>query len=101
MRAVAMFPAEKQIRVIERNPPSLEGDDQVRIRMLDVGVCGTDHEIAHFEYGVPPAGEPYLVMGHESLGEVVEIGSAVTGINPRDLIVTEPGVGYRVTATPG
>jgi threonine dehydrogenase-like Zn-dependent dehydrogenase len=83
-----MFPAEKQIRVIDRKPPSLEADDQVRLRMLDVGVCGTDHEIAHFEYGVPPVGDPYLVMGHESLGEVVEVGSAVTGIKPGDLIVT-------------
>ena len=88
MRAVAMFPKERQIRVIDRPSPALEADDQVKLRMLDVGVCGTDHDIAHFEYGSPPAGEPYLVMGHESLGEVVEIGSAVTGINPGDLIVT-------------
>ena len=49
MRAVAMFPKEKQIRVIDRPSPPLEADDQVRLRMLDVGVCGTDHEIAHFE----------------------------------------------------
>ena len=88
MRAVAMFPKERQIRVIDRPSPALEADDQVKLRMLDVGVCGTDHDIAHFEYGSPPAGELYLVMGHESLGEVIEIGSAVTGINPGDLIVT-------------
>lgn len=87
MRAVAMFPLEKQIRVIDRPTPSLEADDQVRLRMLDVGVCGTDHEIAHFEYGVPPKGDQYLVMGHESLGEVVEVGSSVRGIKPGDLIV--------------
>lgn len=56
--------------------------------MLDIGVCGTDHEIARFEYGTPPAGEPYLVMGHESLGEVAEVGSAVTSLKPGDLVVT-------------
>ncbi|HEY6477911.1 MAG TPA: glucose 1-dehydrogenase [Polyangia bacterium] len=83
-----MFPAEKKIRVVERPAPKLERDDQVRLRMLDVGVCGTDHEIARFEYGVPPAGEPYLVMGHESLGEVAEVGSAVSGIKKGDLVVT-------------
>ena len=88
MRAVAMFPAEKKIRVVERPAPVLKGDDQVRLRMLEVGVCGTDHEIARFEYGTPPAGEPYLVIGHESLGEVVEVGKAVSGIKPGDLIVT-------------
>jgi len=88
MRAVAMFPKERQIRVVDRPSPKLEGDDQVRLRMLDVGVCGTDHEIAHFEYGTPPAGEPYLVIGHESLGQVVEVGKAVSGIKPGDLVVT-------------
>lgn len=88
MRAVAMFPAEKKIRVVERPSPTLGADDEVRLRMLDVGVCGTDHEIARFEYGTPPAGEPYLVMGHESLGEVAEVGSAVKGLKPGDLVVT-------------
>ena len=88
MRAVAMFPAEKKIRVVERPAPTLEGDDQVRLRMLQVGVCGTDHEIARFEYGTPPAKEPYLVIGHESLGEVAEVGAAVKGLAPGDLVVT-------------
>ncbi|HVY40821.1 MAG TPA: glucose 1-dehydrogenase [Polyangia bacterium] len=88
MRAVAMFPAEKKIRLVERPAPALKEADQVRLRMLQVGVCGTDHEIARFEYGTPPAGEPYLVIGHESLGQVVEVGGDVTDIRPGDLIVT-------------
>jgi threonine dehydrogenase-like Zn-dependent dehydrogenase len=82
-----MFPAEKKIRLVDRPAPKLSADDEVRLRILDVGVCGTDHEIARFEYGTPPAGEPYLVMGHESLGEVVEVGSAVSGLKPGDLVV--------------
>jgi threonine dehydrogenase-like Zn-dependent dehydrogenase len=88
MRAIAMFPTEKKIRLVDRPSPRLEGDDQARVRMLEVGVCGTDHEIARFEYGAPPAGEPYLVMGHESLAEVVEVGSAVSNLEPGDLVVT-------------
>jgi threonine dehydrogenase-like Zn-dependent dehydrogenase len=88
MRAVAMFPTEKKIRVIDRPSPTLEKDSQVRLRMLEVGVCGTDHEIARFEYGTPPAGEPYLVIGHESLAEVVEVGSAASRLSPGDLVVT-------------
>jgi glucose 1-dehydrogenase len=88
MRAIAMFPTEKKIRLVDRPPPKLEGNDQARVRMLEVGVCGTDHEIARFEYGAPPTGEPYLVMGHESLGEVVEVGSAVSNLKPGDLVVT-------------
>ena len=88
MRAIAMFPTEKKIRLVDRPAPRLEGADQARVRMLEVGVCGTDHEIARFEYGMPPIGEPYLVMGHESLGEVVEVGSAVSNLKPGDLVVT-------------
>jgi threonine dehydrogenase-like Zn-dependent dehydrogenase len=88
MRAVAMFPTEKKIRLVDHPSPKLESNDQARVRMLEVGVCGTDHEIARFEYGMPPAGEPYLVMGHESLGEVVEVGSAVSDLKPGDLVVT-------------
>jgi threonine dehydrogenase-like Zn-dependent dehydrogenase len=88
MRAVAMFPTEKKIRLVDRPAPQLENDQQARVRMLEVGVCGTDHEIARFEYGAPPPGEQYLVMGHESLGEVVEVGGAVTNLKPGDLVVT-------------
>jgi glucose 1-dehydrogenase len=88
MRAIAMFPTDKKIRLVDRPSPRLEGDDQARVRMLEVGVCGTDHEIARFEYGAPPPGEPYLVIGHESLAEVVEVGSAVSNLKPGDLVVT-------------
>ena len=88
MRAIAMFPTEKKIRLVDRPSPQLERAEQARVRMLEVGVCGTDHEIARFEYGAPPPGEPYLVMGHESLGEVVEVGSAVSNLKPGDLVVT-------------
>jgi threonine dehydrogenase-like Zn-dependent dehydrogenase len=82
-----MFPKEKVIKVVDRPAPQIERDRQIRLRMLEVGVCGTDHEIARFEYGVPPAGEPYLVMGHESLAEVVEVRNG-SRLKPGDLVVT-------------
>jgi threonine dehydrogenase-like Zn-dependent dehydrogenase len=50
-------------------------------------VCGTDREICAFEYGTPPPGRDYLVIGHESLGEVTGVGPAVTGVSPGDLVV--------------
>jgi threonine dehydrogenase-like Zn-dependent dehydrogenase len=89
MRAVAVFPREKSIRVIGDHPvPLLERDTDVLLDMLDVGVCGTDKEIARFDYGTPPAGSPYLVIGHESLARVVRVGSAVTRVRPGELVVT-------------
>jgi threonine dehydrogenase-like Zn-dependent dehydrogenase len=56
--------------------------------VLDVGVCGTDREIARFEYGSPPPESRYLVIGHESLARVAAIGPAVTRVKPGDLVVT-------------
>lgn len=87
MRAVAVFPGERQIRVIEHPEPKVESPRQVKIRMLDVGICGTDKEIASFQYGTPPDGSDYLVLGHESLGEVVETGPAVSAVKRGDLVV--------------
>jgi threonine dehydrogenase-like Zn-dependent dehydrogenase len=87
MRAVAVFPGQREIALVEQEPPPLLRPTDVRLRMLDVGICGTDREIAAFAYGTPPARSPYLVLGHESLGEVVEAGPAVSGLRLGDLVV--------------
>ncbi|MDB4958999.1 MAG: gcd [Myxococcales bacterium] len=89
MHAVAVFPADKRIEVIDDHPePKLERDTEVLVDMLEIGVCGTDREIARFEYGMPPEGQRHLVLGHESLGRVARTGSAVTRVKPGDLVVT-------------
>ena len=87
MQAVAVFPAEKAIRLVDHPAPQITRPDEVSVQMLDVGICGTDREIARFGYGRPPSGSPYLVIGHESLGEVVDVGTAVTRAKPGDLVV--------------
>ena len=87
MKAVAVFPQTKEIRVIEHEVPHLTEPDHVKVRMLEIGICGTDKEICAFEYGTPPEGSDYLVIGHESLGEVVEVGPAVSRVNIGDLVV--------------
>jgi glucose 1-dehydrogenase len=87
MKAVAVFPARKELKIIEHEAPRISQPDQVLLRMLDIGICGTDREICSFEYGTPPRGDDYLVIGHESLAEVVEIGSAVSRLKPGDLVV--------------
>ena len=87
MKAVAVFPADRKFCVIDHPEPSLQSPTEVKLRMLDVGICGTDKEIVSFEYGTPPAGSPYLIIGHESLAEVVEVGPKVTRLKPGDLAV--------------
>ena len=88
MKAVAVFPRTQEVKVIEHEVPELRRPDQVKLRILDVGVCGTDKEICAFEYGTPPPGSDYLVIGHESLGEVMEVGPAVSNVKVGDLVVT-------------
>ena len=88
MKAVAVFPSTKQVKVIDHPEPSISSPTESKLRMIDVGVCGTDKEIVSFQYGTPPDGSEYLVIGHESLAEVVEIGSAVKSLKKGDLVVT-------------
>jgi threonine dehydrogenase-like Zn-dependent dehydrogenase len=87
MKAVAVFPGTREVTVIEREAPRITQPDQVELRMLDIGICGTDKEICSFEYGTPPAGDDFLVIGHEALAEIVKVGSAVTRLRPGDLVV--------------
>ena len=73
--------------MVEHDEPLVANPGDVRLRMLEVGICGTDREIAAFEYGDPPPGCDHLVMGHESVGEVLEVGPEVTSFEPGDLVV--------------
>lgn len=88
MKAVAVFPSQKQVQLIDAPLPSVQNPTQVKLKMLDIGVCGTDKEICSFEYGTPPAGSDHLIIGHESLGRVVETGAQVKTLKPGDLVVT-------------
>jgi threonine dehydrogenase-like Zn-dependent dehydrogenase len=87
MKAVAVFPEARDVTVIDKEPPRPGGPDDVLLHIIDVGICGTDKEICSFEYGTPPSGEDHLVIGHEALAEVVEVGSAVEGLRQGDLVI--------------
>ena len=87
MKAVAVFPGSREVRVVDQDAPRLTQPSQVMLRMLDIGLCGTDKEICSFEYGTPPAGDDHLIIGHESLAEVVQAGPAVEHLRAGDLVV--------------
>ncbi len=87
MKAIAVFPKQNEVRLIDAEPPVLTSATQVRLAILDVGVCGTDREICAFQYGTPPSGSDHLIIGHESLARVVEVGSEVRTRRPGDLVV--------------
>jgi threonine dehydrogenase-like Zn-dependent dehydrogenase len=98
MRAVGVSQAKREVRLIDHPEPKLVRPDDVKIRILEVGVCGTDREICDFKFGEPPAGSPFLVLGHEALAEVVDAGTGVRELKPGTLVVpmvrlpcTDPG----------
>jgi threonine dehydrogenase-like Zn-dependent dehydrogenase len=68
--------------VAETLAPTLRSGT-VPIRVLEVGVCGTDREIAAGEFGAAPPGEESLILGHEQLGKVAADGH---GFDKGDLV---------------
>jgi threonine dehydrogenase-like Zn-dependent dehydrogenase len=76
MQALVTTPGRPHsVRVDAVSEPSGPG---VRLRTLEVGVCGTDREISEGIFGAAPEGERELVLGHEFLGEVIEDGDGFT-----------------------
>jgi glucose 1-dehydrogenase len=74
MQALVVTPGrERSTRVEEIGEPAAQ-DGEVLVRVLEVGVCGTDREIDHGLFGVAPDGEEALVIGHELLGVVERDG---------------------------
>ena len=66
----------------------------VLVKVLQVGVDATDREINEALYGNAPPGGKHLVIGHESFGQVVEVGDRVTEVRPGDHVsctVRRPG----------
>ena len=106
MKAVAVLPG-KPNSVHLRDIPVPKLTDQphphvcripegraVLVKVLQVGVDATDREINEALYGNAPPGGEHLVIGHESFGQVVEVGDKVTEVKPGDYVsctVRRPG----------
>jgi glucose 1-dehydrogenase len=87
MKAYAIWPDRKQTALIEQEEPRLASPTGVLVRVLEVGVCGTDAEICSFLTGDVPDGSEYLIPGHEAIGQVEEVGPEVSNLRPGDLVV--------------
>jgi threonine dehydrogenase-like Zn-dependent dehydrogenase len=70
MQALVVTPGRAGSAHVVNRPEPMAGDGEVLVRVLEVGVCGTDREIAHGSFGAAPAEEDELVIGHELLGVV-------------------------------
>ncbi|UJW30315.1 glucose 1-dehydrogenase [Saccharothrix sp. AJ9571] len=70
MDALTVCPGQKNSLALSDLPEPEPGPGELLVEGLEVGVCGTDKEIAGGEYGWAPPGRERLVLGHESLGRV-------------------------------
>jgi glucose 1-dehydrogenase len=91
MKAIAAIPGTRDsVHLAELPRPRLHEVPEGRgvlVRVLSVGLDGTDREINEAVYGVAPPGSDFLVLGHESLGVVEEVGPNVTEFVPGDHVV--------------
>src|ERR1051326_2130578 len=98
MRAIAVYPGQaNSVHLAKMSTPSVSdvsGGRGVLVKVLRVGVDGTDKEINAAEYGAAPEGFDFLVIGHESFGRVEEVAPNVTELAPGDYVaamVRRPG----------
>src|SRR5215211_1053371 len=91
MKAIACYPMKPHsARVLEIPEPDVDDIPHGRgvlVKVLRVGLDGTDREINEGEYGAAPPGSDYLVLGHESFGVVEEVGRAVKEFAPGEHVV--------------
>ncbi|GAA1112290.1 NAD(P)-dependent alcohol dehydrogenase [Arthrobacter flavus] len=78
--------------LVEDRPVPSPGIGEVLVRILSVGVCGSDtHYFQHGRIGSFVVERP-LVLGHEPAGEIVELGAGVTDRHVGQRVSLEPGV---------
>ncbi|HVL54528.1 MAG TPA: L-threonine 3-dehydrogenase [Vitreimonas sp.] len=65
------------------------GINDVLVRVRTTGICGTDLHIADWDPWAARTVEPPLVVGHEFVGEIVEVGSNVTDFQPGEVVSGE------------
>ena len=90
MKAVTVEPLKPRSARFEEVPDPDVRDGSVLVEAVAVGVCGTDVEIVEGKYGWAPPGKSRLVLGHESLGRVIDPGA--TGALKRGDLVAWPVV---------
>ncbi|MCM0678317.1 glucose 1-dehydrogenase [Micromonospora phytophila] len=85
MRAVTVTPGvADSLRLDEHYPEPAPEEGAILVEALAVGICGTDQEVIAGHYGEAPPGADQLVLGHESLGRVLEDPTGT--LRPGDLV---------------
>lgn len=91
MKAIAVHPGKPNsvhlADLAKPSPSDVPGGRGVLVKVIRVGVDGTDREINAAEYGAAPDGYDFLVVGHEGFGQVEAVGPNVSFLRPGDFVV--------------
>jgi len=89
VKALGIRAGEIGARLIDAASPSDVGDNQVLLKTLYTGICGTDRGITsgQLKFARPQAGSDFLIMGHEGLAQVQKVGRMVKTIEEGEIVV--------------
>src|ERR1700689_1337603 len=87
IKAIAIVPGTPGSRIVDRPEPSITGPDEVKVKVIRVGICGTDRTEVSGGRADAPDGQKELVIGHEMFGQVVGTGSSVMHVKTGDFAV--------------
>jgi glucose 1-dehydrogenase len=85
MKAITVEPRQPGTALLMDVPEPGINEGSILVEAIAVGVCGTDVEIVEGKYGWAPPGQQRLILGHESLGRVIDPGNS-TGFKKGDLV---------------
>lgn len=84
MKALALTPGTTDLKLIDRDVPQISTPTQIIVRMIEVGICGTDREEAAGGRADAPTGKIELIIGHEMFGQVTAVGASVKSVKIGD-----------------
>ena len=90
MMKASFFVGNKRFKVAEIDTPKAGGDNII-VKNMVCGICGTDVHIYHGEPGASDVTPP-IILGHEYSGEVVAVGENVTNIKVGDHVTVDPNI---------
>ncbi len=87
MKAITIIPGNGTAQIVYRADPILHRRSDVKLRVMEVGICHTDYDLLRGVYGRVPQNQTDLVIGHEMIGQVTEVGPDITQLSIGDYAV--------------
>ena len=95
MKALAIKPGKGDLKTIDIPEPKIQFPDDIKLKVLQVGICGTDREEVNGGRADAPPNDDHLIIGHEMFGKVVDAGKEVSKVKKGDyaLFIVRRGCG--------